>query len=118
MIRITKEGCELSQPEIDAAHKMIPAHLVDGVLGYVERRESIGQFLTAVFENDLFDAVARADSESLAGLDGLTKWIYNYATSHCWGSEKKVEDWLAAKGWGEADPSLDGWPLPKKPVDG
>jgi len=71
----------------------VPEHLVGGLTRYVIMGINPGDFLTAVLSNDLMEAFGRADRNSLAGLEGLMKFIYNYVPSACHGSKEKVSAW-------------------------
>ncbi len=62
---------------------------------YVERGQCPGHFVTAVLENNLFEAVNRADEGNLAALVDIVKYVYNKLPSDCWGSREKVERWLS-----------------------
>jgi hypothetical protein len=63
--------------------------------GYVQRRENPGSFLTAVLSNDLFEAIGRADENSLASLKGIVGYIYNELPGDVWGSREKVKRHLS-----------------------
>jgi hypothetical protein len=56
-----------------------------------------GGFIEAVLSNDLREAMGQADRESLKHLHTLFLLIYNYCPHTCWGSEKRVNEWLQAK---------------------
>ena len=73
---------------------MIPRHIKTAIDGYVDHGRSIGGFVFAVLCNDLFEAVARADEYSRLCLDDICKYIFNFTSPSCWGSKKKVVDWL------------------------
>ena len=53
----------------------------------------VGHFVTAVLENNLSDAVARADEDSLAALHSIVGYVYNELPSPCWGSPEKTKAW-------------------------
>jgi len=57
-----------------------------------------GDFLTAVIENDLREAVGRADDYNLETIHEIVKIFYNYCPSKCWGSRKKRIAWQTAGG--------------------
>ena len=69
---------------------MIPAHTKAALDRYVQHKILPGQFLMSVLSNDLFGAVSRADSENLAALPDIVKFIYNELPSGCWGSRAIV----------------------------
>jgi hypothetical protein len=76
----------------------VPEHLRGGLLLYVENGIPPGHFLTAVLENNLMEAIGRADEESARGLVGLCGYIYNEVPSTCHGSPQKVEAWIKRGG--------------------
>ena len=65
-----------------------------GIERYVNDHEPVGHFLTAVFRNDLFEAVARVDEQSYAALRDIVRYIYNHTPASCWSSPEKVRAWL------------------------
>lgn len=68
---------------------------------WVRYAQPTGHFLSAVLSNDLKEAVARADSDNLAGLVHIVAYLYNRCPSGCWGSPERVREWpvlLAKKG--------------------
>jgi hypothetical protein len=73
---------------------MIPKHTFNGIKSYVETRVPPGDFLRAVLENDLSEAVARADVHNRAALADIVCVVYNYAPSCCWGDAATVKKWL------------------------
>ena len=88
-------------PDLDLAIALesmdVPVHLRSGILNYVVDHKPVGHFLTAVFENNLMEAMSRADEVSRAGLFNICQFIYNEAPSPCHGSCEKVAAWLAEK---------------------
>ena len=68
---------------------------LDGLKRYVEHHIPTGDFLKAVLENDLTEAVARADDENQRVIPIYVSWLYNEAPSKCWGSPEAVRAWLA-----------------------
>ncbi len=74
--------------------ELIPSSTLEGIYDYVLHHHCQGGFLTAVFDNDLFEAVTAADKENLARLVDICRFVYYYTPAKCRGSEKKVEAWL------------------------
>jgi hypothetical protein len=73
---------------------MIPRDLRAGLVRYVSQGITPGHFLCAVLDNDLFDAVGRADSrERLLDLVPVIEWLFNHAPSNCYGSKAKRLAW-------------------------
>ena len=71
----------------------LPQALQGGVQRWIEERILPGDFLTAVLENNLTQAFARADEHNRARLFEIVGWFYNEAPSPCWGSVEKVRAW-------------------------
>ena len=71
----------------------IPEHIRDGIKGYVIGRTPNGDFLTAVFANDLADAVPRADTLSFGALREIMQLIHMFTPDACHGSRDKVKAW-------------------------
>lgn len=72
------------RPEIRAS---LLAYALDG-------RET-GGFLRACLENDLMEAVCRADENNLADIADIARFIYNELPAPCHGSPGHVQRWLA-----------------------
>ena len=64
---------------------------------YVENGMALCGFLNAVFCNNLFDAVALADSGNRQDLPEIVSYIYNQCPSGCWGSPENVYEWKKQK---------------------
>lgn len=75
----------------------IPEHTLAALNRYVEHRLMPGGFLTRVLCNDLFGAVAHADSENRAALADICQYIYNRIPGDAWGSQETVWKWLENK---------------------
>jgi hypothetical protein len=52
-----------------------------------------GGFLTAVLENDLMEAMNRADESSRANLFNICSFVYNDLPAGCHGSREAVAKW-------------------------
>ena len=74
---------------------MIPKHCRDSIDRYVREGIPPGGFVRAVLQNDLAQAMGRADVENRHRLFDIVSYIYNWVPSDCWGSPEKVEDWFA-----------------------
>lgn len=77
--------------------KHILGPLIGGFDRYVESGIEPGSFLRAVLENDLMNAVARADMFNVRKLDKICEYMKFYMPYDCWGNKEKVERWLAEK---------------------
>ena len=80
-----------------ATYGHIPAGVLESVYGYVDHHQQPGHFLTAVFSNDLFGAVGRADKEAAATLVLLVSFIYNHVPCICYGDSAKISAWLKGR---------------------
>jgi hypothetical protein len=72
----------------------MPTHLIESLQRYVEGRVETGRFLRSVLENDLVEAVCRADYSNFPLLPVIVRYVYNELPSPCWGSKEKVAKWL------------------------
>jgi hypothetical protein len=72
----------------------MPSWVLPTLERYIEQRICGGWFITAVLENNLFNAVGSADEASLKGLKGIVTLIYCHVPQKCWGSKEKVKNWL------------------------
>ena len=61
---------------------------------YVQQRTPVGGFLTAVLENNLTEAFARADDYNRETLFDIVSYCWNDIPAVCWGSPVKVRKWL------------------------
>ena len=61
---------------------------------YAKEGYPVGGFLTAVLENKLREAFARADVDNLRDMHEIVKYCWWEIPGNCWGSEEKVREWL------------------------
>ncbi len=76
----------------------IPYRMMGGLREYAKNHIEPGHFLTAVLENNLKDAVDRADDENLENLPAFVAYCWNELPINCWGSREKVQAWLKRRG--------------------
>jgi len=74
-----------------------PIHILDAITDYADNHTPHGHFVTAVLENNLMEAIFRADPNSLAGLKDIVRFVYEEIPLSSHGSVKKVNAWLAKK---------------------
>ena len=84
--------------EAHAKYPNIPMTTLKTLQRYVDTGCPTGNFMKAVLENDLFEAVNRADKENQDSLVDLVKLIFNDVPGNCHGDEEKVEAWIAQRG--------------------
>lgn len=77
----------------NALIQTVPEHLQHGIRDWVDEHIQPGHFLTAVIDNNLSEAVGRADAKSLAALGDIVRWFYNHAPSASWGSVERRKAW-------------------------
>jgi hypothetical protein len=75
----------------------IPQRMRGAALRYVMDGIQPGSFMTAVFENNLYEAVCCADDENRHRLYEYAMML-NAVPSGCWGSRDKVSAWMKAGG--------------------
>jgi len=72
----------------------IPSHMHGGIVRYYENGIPPGHFLSAVIDNDLKEAINRADDVNVNCLKAYVMWFYNQAPSGSWGRTGSVDRWL------------------------
>lgn len=80
------------------SYDLLPTHIQGAAQRYVELGIPPGSFLTAVFQNQLVDAFARADLENRERMFDIASWVHNYAPLGCWGSKETMENWMKLGG--------------------
>lgn len=75
----------------------VPEIIRDSLERYLNNKIPAGGFLTAVLENNLCEAFARADSFNSANMKNIVGYIYNNIPNNSWGSKEKVATWLNNK---------------------
>lgn len=74
----------------------VPEHLLQGLIAWGKKHHRVGDFLTAVLSNNLWDAVARADDDSMKSLRFIVMFIHNELPNNCHGSKEIVVEWMKA----------------------
>ena len=80
---------------------LIPHHMRGAVERYVMHGIPPGSFLTALINNDLREAVARADDMNVNRLPDYVRFFYNSAPSGSWGHPDAVSQWTRRGGLSE-----------------
>lgn len=76
-----------------AAQHGVPEQNRTGLAWWIVDGLQPGGFLTAVLENNLSQAFARADPINRAAMFQIVSFLYNEAPGPCWGSPEKVRAW-------------------------
>jgi len=74
----------------------IPPQIKVALDRWANMEGGVGDFLTAVLENNLMEAVGRADHINKQLLPEICMYVYNEMPSTCHGSPEKVKLWLEA----------------------
>ena len=81
-----------------------PVTILDAIRNHADHHHPCGSFTTAVLENNLSEAIGRADQFSLAGLFEIVRYVRWEIPSVCHGSPEKVKAWLVPE---QAMPDVD-----------
>jgi hypothetical protein len=71
----------------------IPEYMHGGILRWYEHGIPPGDFLTAVIDNDLSEAIGRADDTNRYLLWNYMNWFSSYAPSGTWGFTTATAKW-------------------------
>lgn len=76
-----------------AAECGIPDYMQTGLVEYIMTARPVGHFLTAVFENNLYQAVNRGDERNREHLADYIFFLHNHAPHACWGEPNVGATW-------------------------
>lgn len=76
---------------------MISEEVKSSIDRYVQQGVETGGFLRAVLENNLMEALGRADIHNRYNLFDICGYLYNDVPGECHGSPEKVTAWLKKK---------------------
>lgn len=93
-------------------YQAIPPSIKRGMVDHIKQGAPTGGYLTAVLENDLARAIAKADEYSLAALRDTATWLWNNAPPESWGTREKVGQWRDAHRMAEALGAVEQGPGP------
>jgi hypothetical protein len=93
---------------------LCPAHLRESLNAYVLQGRETGGFLRAVLENNLMEAIGRADHANLALLPHIVAYVYNNVPTNVYGSKEAVDRHIAMMRKVLADRMYTG--LPDVPI--
>ena len=98
---------QVREREKQGKYPTAPVHLLDAIHRYATDRQPVGGFLTAVLENNLREAMGRADDASRHGLFHIVQYCHWELPGNCWGSPAKVKAWLTGTEHTRAQDNLD-----------
>jgi len=93
-IGIGKQAGWMTGLELKDSYGKIPDRMLRSLNMYVKNGVPPGDFLMAVLNHDLFEAVGRADTENQEALADYVKYIYNYCPGGCHGSRERIREWI------------------------
>jgi hypothetical protein len=77
---------------------LVPEHMRDGLILWIENGIMTGNFMTALMENDLMEAMGRADEVNQNSIKNWCVFLYTYSPRGCHGSPSRVAVWREHKG--------------------
>lgn len=78
--------------------KLIPNYMWEGIQNWIEYGIEPGDFLRAVFKNDLMEASRQADATNQLILFNYAKFLYTHAPTESYGSVANYVEWHKRKG--------------------
>lgn len=75
----------------------VPDHMHDGIILYLKDGIEPGNFMRAVLENNLMEAMGAADHINRGRMFNICQFMYSYAPSQSHGSRERVAAWLEAR---------------------
>jgi len=90
---------QMERIESDFIDKELPKRMWPGVNRYLLYGIKPGDFLYAVVQNSLSEAVHTGDDENLRLLPNYVHFFYNCIPGGCWGSKENVTNWIATGGF-------------------
>ena len=79
-------------------YPLAPVRILDAIRRFADTHTPTGGFLNAVLENNLSEAVGRADTASQIGLFDIVRYVHWEIPGDCHGSREKVTAWLDYEG--------------------
>lgn len=84
----------LTDKAVQQLHSILPEHSAQSLIRYIEHGDiELGDFMTALVENDLRRSMLRADPTMAEALPALVLWMYHEAPAMCWGSRAAMLNW-------------------------
>lgn len=78
----------------DSVYCRIKDSTLETLYNYVHSGYEPGSFVRAVLENNLSEAIGRADPDNLRALQAIVTFVYMEVPSNAWKSPEAVELWL------------------------
>ena len=94
MSREQRQKYMQAEMENPSTFSQMPPKILTGLREYVMDGRPPGDFLRGVLDNDLKEAVFRADDENLLALPSIVRFCSTHWPAQGWGSREKVKEWL------------------------
>ena len=88
--------------DINYAKVPVP-YMINPVRRYIEHGSPVGDFLTALIQNNLMLAVFKADDKNLPALRDWMLFLHWEAPGECHGSPEKMRAWIKRGGLAGAE---------------
>jgi hypothetical protein len=85
---------QLMQEEMLLDHFEMDPLIIESLDRYMNEKIPCGGFLNAVLENDLFEAMGKADARNRVTIFLICRYIYNNLPAQSFGSKELVAEWL------------------------
>jgi hypothetical protein len=79
-------------------HPKFPEHMKHGIELYVNKGIEPGGFMRAVLENDLVEALAKADHTNILLLLEIVQFMFWEIPASSWGDPEAVSAWIQGGG--------------------
>lgn len=77
--------------------RLVPAHLQSALTAYITTGRPPGGGLRSILEDrPMSYCLARLDDEVRPRAFDVSRFLFNFAPSQCWGSADKVDAWIEA----------------------
>ena len=74
-----------------------PPNIVESLERFRDDGVPTGDFLTAVLENDLMEAILRADHDNMLALPHICAWVYEYLPRNIYGCRELIHKHFTSK---------------------
>lgn len=75
-------------------YRLIPPLIRESLVDYGLNGQEVGGFLQAVLANDFMDAIARADADSIRGIEAIRQFVYQELPAISHGSRRVYQAWV------------------------
>lgn len=82
---------------LDYRVEQLPEHMREAVRDYILEGKRVGYFLQAIFSNNFYEALLKADQENRSALFEYF-YLLSSAPFGCFGSEENYERWISIGG--------------------